>query len=143
VKKQLEASGSIEVKVEQPSTGDDYFQALLKGNFDVAGNGWIADGPNPADFLEANFTSSKINCLSNCNNMAGWVNSRVDQAVRNLRATGAPGDFRAVVEEVRRDLPLFPIVHGPEVFVISSRVHGIEPSTFSYVSFRTAYLASQ
>lgn len=142
VKKQLEDSGSIEVKVEQPSTGDDYFQALLKGNFDIAGNGWIADGPNPADFIEANFASSKIGCLSNCNNMAGWVDPRVDQAVRSMRATGASADFQAVVDEVRKELPLFPIVHGPEVIVIASKVHGIEPSTFSYVSFRTATVES-
>lgn len=138
LKKQLEASGSIEVKVEQPTTGDDYFQALLKGNFDIAGNGWIADGPNPADFIEANFASDKIGCLSNCNNMAGWVDPRLDQAIRNIRATGASADFQAVVDEVRKVLPVFPIVHGPEVVVISRRVHGIEPSTFSYVSFRAA-----
>lgn len=138
VKKQLETSGAIEVHVTQPPTGDDYFQALLKGNFDIAGNGWIADGPNPADFVEANFLSTKVGCLSNCNNMSGWNDPRVDQAIRDLRATGAAGDYQAIVEEVRKDLPLYPIVHGPEVIVISSRVHGIEPSTFSYVSFRTA-----
>lgn len=138
VKKQLEGSGAIEVKVEQPSSGDDYFQALLKGNFDIAGNGWIADTPNPADFVEANFASSKIGCLSNCNNMPGWIDPRVDQAIRNIRAAGASADFQTVVDEVRKELPIFPIVHGPEVVVISSRVHGIEPSTFSYVSFRTA-----
>jgi peptide/nickel transport system substrate-binding protein len=138
VKKQLEDSGAIDVKVEQPSSGDEYFQALLKGNFDVAGNGWIADTPNPADYVEANFASSKIGCLSNCNNIAGWVNPRVDQAIRNIRATGASADFQAVADEIRKELPIFPIVHGPEVVVLSSRVHGIEPSTFSYVSFRAA-----
>ena len=138
LKKQLEDSGAIEVKIEQPPTGDEYFQALLKGNFDVAGNGWIADTPNPADFVEANFASTKIGCLSNCNNMAGWTDPKVDEAIRGLRATGAAASFEAVASEVRRQLPIFPIVHGPEVVVISNRVHGVEPSTFSYVSFRTA-----
>ncbi|MGH9442173.1 MAG: ABC transporter substrate-binding protein [Thermoanaerobaculia bacterium] len=142
VKKQLEESGAIAVRVEQPASGDDYFRALLKASFDLAGNGWIADTPNPADFLEANFASSKINCLSNCNNMAGWADPKVDQAIRNLRATGAAADFQTVVDEIRRELPVFPIVHGPEVIVLSDRVHGIEPSTFSYVSFRTAFLGA-
>jgi ABC-type transport system substrate-binding protein len=138
VKRQLEESGLIEVKVEQPGSGDEYFQTLLKGNFDIAGNGWIADTPNPADYVEANFSSSKIGCLSNCNNMAGWTDPRVDQAIRNVRATGAAADFQAITEEMRKELPVFPIVHGPEVITIAPRVHGIEPSTFSYVSFRTA-----
>ncbi len=138
VKKQLEDSGLIELKVEQPASGDDYFQTLLKGSFDIAGNGWIADTPNPADYVEANFASSKIGCLSNCNNMAGWVDARVDQAIRNVRATGSTADYQAISEEIRKELPIFPIVHGPEVVVLSNRVHGIEPSTFSYVSFRTA-----
>ncbi len=138
VKKQLEDSGAIEVKVDQPASGDEYFQALLKGNFDLAGNGWIADTPNPADFVEANFASSKIGCLSNCNNMPGWTDARVDQAIRSIRAAGASADFQAIVEEIRKELPIFPIVHGPEVVVMSNRVHGIEPSTFSYLSFRSA-----
>jgi ABC-type oligopeptide transport system substrate-binding subunit len=138
VKKQLEDSGAIEVKVDQPASGDEYFQALLKGNFDLAGNGWIADTPNPADFVEANFASSKIGCLSNCNNMPGWVDPRVDQAIRSIRAAGGSPDFQAIVEEIRKELPIFPIVHGPEVVVMSNRVHGIEPSTFSYLSFRSA-----
>jgi ABC-type oligopeptide transport system substrate-binding subunit len=138
VKKDLESSGSVEVNIVQPATGDDYFQALLKAKFDIAGNGWIADGPNPADFVEANFSSSKIGCLSNCNNIAGWSNARVDGAIRDLRATGSAAGFQTIVEEFRKELPVVPVVHGPELLVISTRLHGVEPSTFSYISFREA-----
>jgi ABC-type transport system substrate-binding protein len=138
VKKDLESSGAVEVSIVQPATGEEYFQALLKAKFDLAGNGWIADGPNPADFVEANFSSSKIGCLSNCNNIAGWSNARVDRAIRDLRATGSTAGFQTLVEEFRKDLPVLPIVHGPGVLVISRRLHGVEPSTFSYISFRAA-----
>ena len=138
VKKDLEASGAVDVAIVQPATGDEYFQDLLKGKFDLAGNGWIADGPNPADFVEANFSPSKIGCLSNCNNIAGWSNARVDRAIRDIRASGSTSGFQAVVEEFRKDLPVLPIVHGPGVLVISNRLHGVEPSTFSYISFRAA-----
>ncbi len=142
VKKDFESSGAVEVSVVQPATGDEYFQALLKAKFDLAGNGWIADGPNPADFVEANFSSSKIGCLSNCNNIAGWVDARVDRAIREIRASGSPDGFRTIVEEFRNQLPMLPIVHGPELLVISNRLHGVEPSTFSYISFREASIGA-
>ena len=142
VKKQLEASGVVELKIVQPASGNLYFQSLTQGKFDLAGNGWIADGPNPADFVEANFASTKIGCLSDCNNMGGWVNAAVDRAIRDIRASGNPASYRALTEEVRRDLPLVPIVHGPGVIVLSRRVRGVEPSTFSYVSFRLASLGA-
>jgi ABC-type transport system substrate-binding protein len=142
VKKQLEDSGVVEVKTTQPSSGNQYFQSLTQGKFDLAGNGWIADGPNPADFVEANFASSKIGCLSDCNNMGGWVNVAVDRAIREIRSTGSSGSYKALTEEFRKELPLIPIVHGPGVIVLSRRVRGVEPSTFSYVSFRLASLGA-
>jgi ABC-type transport system substrate-binding protein len=141
VKKSFEDTGMVEVKVNHPRTGDEYFQDLLGGKFEIAANGWIADGPNPVDFVEANFESSKINCLSNCNNMAQWANPKVDAAIRQIRATGTPAGFQTIVDEIRREVPLLPIVHGPGVMVFSTRIHGVEPSVFSYLSFRAAYVA--
>ncbi len=142
VRQQLEGSGAIEVHVVQPATGDAYFNDLLHGRFDLAGNGWIADGPNPADFIEANFSSKKINCLSDCNNMAAWSDAAVDRAIGEIRATGSASAYGVVADALRKEVPVVPVVHGPGVMVVSNRLHGVEPTTFSYISFRSASLSA-
>jgi ABC-type oligopeptide transport system substrate-binding subunit len=52
IQKQL-AEVRVRVEIQQPETAEQFFDALVRGHYDLALAAWIADTPDPADLYEA------------------------------------------------------------------------------------------
>jgi ABC-type transport system substrate-binding protein len=125
--------GRIGVPVETVATGDVdvYFNALLEGEYDMVLGGWIADTPNPADFLDATLLSELVPAADtpaaiSCN-LARHRNADMDEALRRYREQPTTQNMAEVLACVRDQAPLVPLMHGPSVVVHSWRVQNYEP----------------
>jgi ABC-type oligopeptide transport system substrate-binding subunit len=128
-----EQLGRVGVPVEAAATGDVdvYFGELLKGDYDMVLGGWIADTPNPADFFDATLMSELVPAANtpaaiSCN-LARHRNADMDEALRRYREHPTTDNMAAVLDRVREQVPLVPLMHGPSVIVHSWRVQNYEP----------------
>lgn len=138
IAKQLGALG-IEVEIAVPTGSDDYLRTCEGGDYDMVLGGWIADTPDPADFLEANLASDHIQTLGasgvDNHNMARLRSPAMDQALARFRE--APGlDTRAAILKVLSDeAPLVPLMYGPTVVVHAWRVKNVDVSPMGVPRF--------
>jgi peptide/nickel transport system substrate-binding protein len=128
-----EQLGRVGVSVEAVATGevDVYYEALLEGDYDMVLGGWIADTPNPADFLDATLLSELVPAANSpaaisCN-LARYRDAEMDEVLRRYREHPTSETMAAVLDRVREQAPLVPLMHGPSVIVHSWRVQNFEP----------------
>ena len=59
----------------------------------------------------------------------------MDSALRAYREKGGSGPLAAVLKAAAEEVPFVPLVHGPSVTVLSTRVKGFKPSPLAYTVF--------
>ncbi len=112
------------------------FQAQLeragRGEFHLSRSGWLADLPDPFDYL-------KIFRSGDENNDTGWSDRRYDELVENSR--GEPDRSRryAMLAEAEsrllEDAVILPILHRARVQLVRPYVSGIRPSANDIVDW--------
>ncbi len=133
----------VGVEVEPVFTVDsaDYFRRLRSGDYDLVLGGWIADTPDPGDFLEAILSSALIPLpgrpTSVTCNLSRWEDEETDEALRQLRKNPSEANIEAILQRVADEVPLFPLLYGPTIIVHGWRVRNFEPSTIGVGSFAT------
>jgi ABC-type transport system substrate-binding protein len=136
--KQLAAVG-IDVQVVVPANSEEYAKTCERGDYEMVLGGWIADTPDPADFLEANLSSERILRPGgggvDCHNFARLRSPSVDAALQRFRE--APGDATrsAVFKVLAEEAPLVPLMHGPTVVIHAWRVKNVEVSPMGVPAF--------
>ena len=98
IARQLAVLG-IQVEITTPRNSDEFFRACERGDYDMALGGWIADTPDPADFLESNLHSEHIQSPNAGRgmghiNLARFRSGAMDEALRRFRQDPTP-DNRA------------------------------------------------
>lgn len=128
----------IKVRIVPGGGASSYFDKLAAGEFDMALGGWIADTPDPVDFLDSNLASWKIppvpNDCESCNNNARIRSKAVDAALARFTRSTTPETRRAVIDAAGDEAPFVPILWGPDVYVVGKRVKGFVANPF-VVSF--------
>lgn len=135
----------VELRVRQAESMADYFEQAARGDYDVALSGWVADTPDPADFLEAIVSPE---CVPSSDrrividgNLARWREPRVAEALERFRREPSEANKAAVLEPVGEEVPLLPLMYGPTVYVYSPRVSGFRPSPLGIPRFAELSLA--
>lgn len=128
--RQLAALGT-ELEWLVPADSDEHVRLLEGGDFDCVLGGWIADTPDPADFLQSILGSDRIlgpDCPARAlsSNYSKWRDSRFDAAVVTARRTGDAGAIEAALDRVSEDVPLVPLMYSAGVVVSAWRVQGTE-----------------
>lgn len=132
IAKQLDAVG-IAVDVVQPASGEEFFNDLDRGNFDLALAGWIADTPDPADFFEA-LLWSKASEGDNRTNSSRWRHPVTDAALMQFREYPTEENKREIHRLVREEAPLVPLIYGQSIVVHSRKVRNVSVSATGVLS---------
>lgn len=139
IARQLAALG-IQVDIVSPRNSDEFFRACERGDYDLALGGWIADTPDPADFLDSNLHSAHIQSPDAGRgvghiNLARFRNTAMDEALRRFREDPTPENRGVVLEIVAREVPLLPLMYGPTVVVSAWRVKNVDVSPLGVPHF--------
>lgn len=126
IQKQLAEVG-IAVELRETKTSEEFFGDLVRGNYDLALAGWIADTPDPADFFEA-LLWSKMCEGDNHSNHSRWKHSGMDAALARFRESPTEENKREIHRIVREEAPLVPLIYGQSVVVHSRKMRNVSVS---------------
>lgn len=124
--------GGIGVPVEiVPSTSSsDYFARANAGAYDLVLAGWIADTPDPLDFLDAVLGSQSIpttqRAVAYASNLSRHRSAELDAALEGYRRDAAHGSLQALMELVTRDAALCPLSYGAHIVVHGWHLRNVE-----------------
>jgi ABC-type transport system substrate-binding protein len=126
------ADVGVRVEVVPTATNEEYNRRIRAGDYDMLLSGWIADSLDPADYLDANLSSELIPNPEappvNRANRSRWKDRAMDEALARFREQRSEEARAAVIERMREEVPLLPLMYGPTVVVCGWRVKNFEPS---------------
>lgn len=123
VQRQLAEVG-ITVELRETKTSEEFFDNLLRGNYDLALLGWIADTPDPADFFETLLLSK--NCQGDRHsNLSRWKSPVMDAALARFREQPTEEHKRQINQIIRDEAPLLPLIYGQSVVVHSRKIRNV------------------
>jgi len=139
ISRQLAVLG-IQVEIATPRNTDEFFRGCEGGDYDMVLAGWIADTPDPADFLESNLHSEHIQSPNAGGgvghfNLARFRSAAMDEALRRFREDPTPESRAGVLQIVAREVPLLPLMYGPTVVVSAWRVKNVDVSPLGVPHF--------
>lgn len=129
----------VEVAITTPRDAAEYFGKQERGEYDLILGGWIADTPDPADFLESNLASDRVPApgkrgVATCN-LSRIHDHDLDEALRRFRADPQDANRNHVLDLVAELSPLLPLMYGPTVVVTAWRVQNVELSPLGLPDF--------
>lgn len=122
---QLKGSG-FAISIKQPRDLSEYQDICQRGDYDLLLAGWIPDTSDPVDFMESLLAShavpSRANQATRGSNLSRWRNTAMDEMLQKQRVKPDPANWLRICELVRNEMPLFPLMYGPRIAVVSWRV---------------------
>ena len=118
----------IAVDQEQPGSGDEFFAAAGAGRHELVLGGWIADTPDPADYLEAILRSDRLKIGAMSYNVARFRSAAMDAALDSFRRDPSAANRNAIMGLLNSEVPLLPLMYGPNVVVHANRVRNVAVS---------------
>ena len=140
IQKQLAEVG-IAVELRETKTSEEFFGDLVRGNYDIALAGWIADTPDPADFFEA-LLWSKMCEGDNHSNHSRWKHTGMDAALARFRDNPSEDNKREIHRIVREEAPLVPLIYGQSVVVHSRKMRNVSVSATGVLTLSAVTLSS-
>ena len=135
----------FDVEIVSPANVDDFLETVDRADYDLLLSGWIADTPDPADFLEVNLRSDRIPSprarSASAVNRGRLRDRAMDEALQRFRQGPTDANRDAVVALSGELCPLLALVHGPNIVVHAFRLHDLEVSAEGVPWFHTAKLA--
>lgn len=126
VQRQLAEVG-VTVDLREPKTSEQFFDDLVRGNYDMALAGWIADTPDPADFFET-LLWSKMCEGERHSNLSRWKSPVMDAALARFREQPTEEHKKAINQIIRDEAPLLPLIYGQSVVVHSRKIKNVSMS---------------
>ena len=98
-----------------------------RGEFEMALLGWIADTPDPDNFLST-FFHSKAAVPGSATNISFYRKPEMDQLLDQAISVTKPAERVALYGQAldiwARDLPLIPLVQGDQITVLNRQIGG-------------------
>ncbi len=142
---QLKAAG-VPVKVVLPPNQDEFYKMCIRGDYDLLLAGWIADTPDPADFLDAVLRSDRVQAQSVAGvplaNRSRFRKPEMDAALRAFREDRSPERRAAVLRMLVEQMPLLPLMYGPMVALSSWKLSSLEVTPLGIPLFGAADLGA-
>ena len=132
-------SENLGVEVElQPREWKVYLKQLTVDPPAVFRLGWVADFPDPHNFMEL-FTSSSAN------NHTGWADAGYDALVERAAREPDPDERVRLYDEAQRilcerDVPIVPFFVSSLNLAVAPRVRGLKPNALNAYSFEEVSL---
>lgn len=123
----------LSIEIEQEDFGL-FLQDIDEGNFEMFSLGWIADYPDPQNFLEIKLHSE------NPNNEAKYSNPDVDALLDEAAEEDDEAARLELYQEAERlimaDMPWIPLYHGRSSYLVKPYVEGYEAPPFVIPNLR-------
>jgi peptide/nickel transport system substrate-binding protein len=104
-----------------------HLHSTRRGEYELALLGWMADTPDPDNFLST-FFHSRAAVVGSATNISFYRSAEMDALLdAALRETGRQGRerlYREALDLWGRDLPLIPLVQADQITILDSRVAG-------------------
>jgi ABC-type transport system substrate-binding protein len=114
------------IQIKQPRDLTEYQEICQRGDYDLLLAGWIPDTSDPVDFMESLLAShavpSRSNQATRGSNLSRWRNAAMDEMLQKQRVKPDPANWVRICDLVRNEAPLFPLMYGPRIAVVSWRV---------------------
>jgi peptide/nickel transport system substrate-binding protein len=110
IRADLEAVG-VRARLQPAANWSDYLERAGRGDYDLAVLGWIADTPDPNDFLSALLSSESVGST----NRSRYRSEEMDALLKQGRRGHGPGERESIYYEAQalfqRDMPFIPLYH--------------------------------
>ena len=104
-----------------------HLHVTRRGDFDMALLGWMADTPDPDNFLST-FFHSRAAEPGSATNISFYRNPEMDRLLdAALSVSGPPAREQVYAKALQlwaRDLPLIPLVQGKQITVLDKHIQG-------------------
>jgi len=114
------------IHIKHPRDLTEYQDICQRGDYDLLLAGWIPDTSDPVDFIESLLAShavpSRSNQATRGSNLSRWRNAAMDDMLQKQRLKPDPANWLRICEMLRNEAPLFPLMYGPRIAVVSWRV---------------------
>lgn len=138
------AAVGIEVRTEQASGPKEFFDAVRHADYDLILSGYIAETPDPVEFLAALLSSRRIprrgSPMASTTNIGHFSDAEMDRRLAEAAVDRSKID--AVNERFEELRPLVPLMYGASVAVHSWRVQEFELDPRGIPSFADLALGS-
>ncbi len=109
---------------------EEYRDQLCKGDYDLVLGGWIADEPDRINFIRSLLASNMIPISGRQTaltyNLARWSDPFVDEKLRDAARDAGAADVDGVLARVADQVPLVPLMYGPNVVVHAWNLRGFD-----------------
>jgi len=123
----------VTIEIEQEDFGL-FLRDLDDGTFDMFSLGWIADYPDPQNFLDIKFHSDSAN------NETGYSNSKVDDLLEQARTEKDEAKrldlYQQAEELIVEDSSWVPLYHGTNSYLVKPYVEGYDVPAFVLPNLR-------
>jgi ABC-type transport system substrate-binding protein len=112
------------IEIRQPRDLAEYQDICRRGAYDMMLSGWIPDTADPVDFMESLLASHSVPANGQAtrgSNLSRWRNPAVDEMLQKQRVNPDPANWRNICDLLRKEVPLFPLMYGPRIAVVSWR----------------------
>jgi ABC-type oligopeptide transport system substrate-binding subunit len=145
IKRQLSENLGIKLRLEE-SDRKTFYEKLSEGNFSFWRYGWIADYPDPANFM-ASFHSKNIEGTSNNSNTAQFSNPEFDQyfdlAMAEVNVEKRM-DLLAQAEQVLlNEAAIIPLFHFNSIRLVNPQLMDFPINELELRDYSKAYFSSQ
>ena len=117
-----------------------YLSAMDSLDYGVCRSSWLADIPDPVNFLEC-FLSGVGN------NRTGWSSPEYDHLIQASYEEGDPARREALLQQAEQRLlaeaPIIPIYFYTWFFLQSPRVQGFTPNALGYIRWADLWIAGE
>jgi len=126
----------VEVQLQQVEQG--FFDGLHEHKYQMFMLGWIADYPDPQNFLDILFHSGTEG------NNSRYANPSVDDLLEKARVEPDPARRMALYQQAEeiivREAPWVPLFHGIDYILVKPYVQGLQPTAQGHFIFKGAYI---
>jgi len=126
---------NVDVRLENQEW-KTYLTNRNQGNFDISRAGWIADYPEPINFLDVFLSSSG-------NNNSQWKNAQYDDLLRKCRQTADDAERFSLMHQAEailmQELPFCPIYYYTNPYLKNPKLQGVVMNGMGWQDLTYAY----
>jgi ABC-type transport system substrate-binding protein len=123
----------VTIEIEQEDFGL-FLSDIDEGNFAMFSLGWVADYPDPQNFLEIKFHTDSANNETGYSN--GDVDDLLDRASGETDEAARFGLYQEAEQKIVDDAPWIPLYHGTASYLVKRYVSGYETPAFVIPNLR-------
>lgn len=116
----------------------EFIRETRRGNHDMAALGWVADMPDPDNFLYPLFVRQQKGIRTD------YYNEKLAEILRKARVTSSEVVrlklYMQAQELIQRDVPVIPLYHSRKIIAYNNKIKNLKVSPKGYVIFKDVEL---